>query len=98
MDTKSQQKISQIEQSLKKAIQIQFLKIEDESVLHKDHAEAIRTGKGHFALIIVSDDFTGKSLPERHRMVYSALNTEIKSFIHALSIKAATTDEYQTTP
>lgn len=44
----------------------------------------------HFEAIIVCPDFEGKSLIERHKMVYSALGDKMKSEIHALSMKTLT--------
>jgi BolA family transcriptional regulator, general stress-responsive regulator len=65
----------------------QRLEIEDQSHLHAGHAGA-RSGGGHFAVLIVSHHFSGKSLLERHRMVYRALHGAMQTEIHALSIKA----------
>ncbi|XP_054806610.1 protein BOLA2 isoform X2 [Prosopis cineraria] len=45
-----------------------------------------------FAIEIVSEQFEGKRLLERHRMVNAALDEEMKQ-IHALSIKKAVTPE-----
>ena len=45
-----------------------------------------------FAIEIVSEQFEGKRLLERHRMVNAALQEELKQ-IHALSIKKALTPE-----
>jgi BolA protein len=69
------------------ALEPQRLEIEDQSHLHAGHAGA-RAGGGHFALLIVSQHFSGKSLLERHRMVYRALQSAMHTEIHALSIKA----------
>lgn len=53
------------------------------------------TGDGrHFEAVIVSPDFEGKSLIQRHRMVMSTVQTQIASDeLHALSIKAFTPDQ-----
>lgn len=69
------------------ALEPERLEIEDQSHLHAGHAGA-RTGGGHFAVLIVSQHFSGKSLLERHRMVYRALQKAMQTEIHALSIKA----------
>lgn len=51
------------------------------------------TGEGdHFAVTIVSQEFVGKSLVERHQMVYRALGA-IMQHVHALQIRAATPNE-----
>ena len=54
-----------------------------------------RTGTmDHFNIQVVSDLFKGKNLLDRHRMIYQALDEPMKDGrIHALEIKAKTTDE-----
>lgn len=53
-----------------------------------------RTGTmDHFSIRVVSDLFNGKNLLDRHRLIYNALNEPMKDGrIHALEIKAETTD------
>ena len=53
-----------------------------------------RTGTmDHFSIRVVSDMFKGKNLLERHRLIYGALDEPMKDGrIHALEIKAETTD------
>ena len=48
------------------------------------------TGDGrHFEAVVISDEFEGKSLIQRHRMVLATVNAEIASDeLHALSIRA----------
>jgi acid stress-induced BolA-like protein IbaG/YrbA len=50
------------------------------------------TGDGrHFEAVVVSPDFEGKSLIQRHRMVMNTVQQQIASDeLHALSIKAYT--------
>ncbi|KAL6345978.1 hypothetical protein AAG906_025258 [Vitis piasezkii] len=65
------------------------------SVMNPSHLEVIDTSGGcgaSFAIEIVSEQFEGKRLLERHRMVNAALQEELKQ-IHALSIKKALTPE-----
>ena len=54
-----------------------------------------RTGTmDHFIVRVVSAAFIGKSLLDRHRLVYQALNEPMSDGrIHALEIQAQTTDE-----
>lgn len=47
----------------------------------------------HWEATIVSQAFAGKSLLERHRMVFAALAEEMKGPIHALSLKTFTPDQ-----
>ncbi len=72
------------------------LDIADDSALHAGHAGA-KGGGGHYQLTIVSDQFAGKPTLARHRMVYEALADMMQKDIHALSIKAATPDEFFST-
>jgi stress-induced morphogen len=53
-----------------------------------------RTGTmDHFSIRVVSDLFKGKNLLDRHRLIYNALDEPMKDGrIHALEIKAETTD------
>ena len=74
------------------ALSPQEIHVTDQSHLHAGHPGA-RDGRGHFHLRIVSDEFTGKSLLSRHRMVYAELGSLMETDIHALSIEALTQDE-----
>ena len=47
----------------------------------------------HWEAVVVSAAFAGKSPIERHRMVFSALEEEMKGPIHALSLRALTPDQ-----
>ena len=49
----------------------------------------------HFNAVIVCADFAGKSLIQRHQMVYGVLGDRMKSEIHALSMKTMVPDEMQ---
>ncbi|EEF40175.1 protein BOLA2 [Ricinus communis] len=63
--------------------------------LNPSHLEVTDTSGGcgaSFAIEIVSEQFEGKRLLERHRLVNAALEEEMKQ-IHALSIKKAVTPE-----
>lgn len=53
------------------------------------------TGDGrHFEAVVVSSDFEGKTLVQRHRMVMNTVQQQIASDeLHALSIKAYTPDQ-----
>ncbi|MGH8750930.1 MAG: BolA family protein [Burkholderiales bacterium] len=68
------------------------LEIVDESSKHAGH-EGAKSGGGHYRMTIVSPEFQGKNTMLRHRMVYDALGTMMKSEIHALTIKALTPQE-----
>lgn len=68
------------------------LDIMDDSRQHAGHQSRISGGGGHYRLMLVSPDFEGKPLLERHRMVFSALSS-IQAELHALSFNAMTPAE-----
>ena len=76
------------------SLEPQTLELYDESHEHVGHAGA-RGGGGHFQVLIVSRQFTGKSALARHRMVYASVADMMKRDIHALAIKAYTPEELQ---
>ena len=49
----------------------------------------------HFEAVVVSDQFTDKSLLEQQRMVYRTLGDRMQSAIHALSMKTYTVTEWE---
>jgi acid stress-induced BolA-like protein IbaG/YrbA len=49
----------------------------------------------HFEAVVVTEDFAGKRLVERHQLVYGTLKGAMADRIHALSIKAYTPDEWE---
>lgn len=57
------------------------------------HIEVEGDGQ-HFFATIVSPDFEGKRLVQRHQLVYGAMGDRMKAEVHALSIKAFTPDEF----
>ena len=69
-----------------------MLNVTDDSARHAGHAGA-RDGRGHFNVLVVSDAFAGILPLKRHRMVYDALGDAMDTDIHALSIRAYSTDE-----
>ncbi len=58
------------------------------------HLEVEGDGQTIFLLTIVSADFEGLRLVQRHQKVYAALGDRMKSEIHALSFKALTPEEH----
>ena len=59
-----------------------------------DNSTVTVDGDGqHFEAVIVCEDFQGKSLIQRHQMVYNVLGDRMKSEIHALSMKTLTPGE-----
>ncbi len=85
-------RVERIEQALQQALAPQLLQVRDDSARHAGH-EGARDGRGHFKVMVVSDQFAGKAPLARHRIVYAALGEMMQTDIHALSIKALTPTE-----
>ena len=85
-----------IREKLERELKPVELEIEDISHQHAGHMGAGGSdGETHFNLKIVSDEFEGKSLVKRHRMIYGLLQDELQSGLHALSIIAKTPSEVE---
>lgn len=68
------------------------LGVEDESYLHEGH-EGAKDGRGHFRVLIIAEIFEGKTMIERHRMIYRVLDDMMRLDIHAIAIDAWSPDE-----
>ena len=51
--------------------------------------------ESHFKVVLVSDDFEGKALLARHRLVNKILEEELQGKIHALALHTYTESEWQ---
>lgn len=89
--SQAEQRLTMIREVLTGAFSPHRLDIVDDSHKHAGHAGA--RGGGHFTVHIIAEQFEGKSMLERHRMVYAALAELMQAEIHALSIKAHTPEE-----
>tara|TARA_B100000959_G_C14969439_1_gene619074 strand:- start:956 stop:1216 length:261 start_codon:yes stop_codon:yes gene_type:complete len=81
---------NKIEKIIVNTFDVSSIEIIDETHKHRGHPQS---SGGHFKLIMISNDFKGLSLIERHRMIYKALDSMMKKEIHALSIHVKTTEE-----
>jgi len=88
----NEERVNMIRERINASLHPTALEIVDDSAKHAGHAGA-RGGGGHFNVSVVSDEFEGKSLIQRHRMVYDALGDAMQKEIHALSINARTPGE-----
>ena len=79
--------------NLNESINISSLKIINESFMHN----VPKDSESHFKVIIVSDDFKNLSQINRHKLVYTSLET-IMNDIHAISIQSFSEDEYRINP
>ena len=89
MATKDGTLAHEIEKRLRSALSPTTLTLVDQSADHIGHAGA-KDGAQHFAVTIVSDQFTGLAPLKRHRLVYAAVENLIPQRLHALSIDAKT--------
>ena len=63
-----------------------------------DASVTVEGSESKYTVRVVSDVFKGKTIIERHKIIYSALDSYIKSGeIHALTIKSLTIDESNNT-
>jgi len=81
-----------IRRLLTESLKPETLEIIDNSAAHAGHASA-RSGGGHYHVTIVSEAFEGKSLVQRHQLIYQALGDLMKQQIHALGINALSSSE-----
>ncbi len=79
-----------IETKVRDQINVLEFQLENESHMHSGPAT-----DSHFKLTIVSDDFTGKRLVQRHQLVYKILAEELQSPVHALALHLFTAEEWE---
>lgn len=63
-----------------------YLEVIDESHLHSGHFGPGNDVEFSHIKIVISDEFPGKKLVEKHRTIKSLLKEEFESGLHALSI------------
>jgi BolA protein len=81
-----------MQQLLSERFHPSHLEVRDDSAAHARHASA--GGKGHFRVRIVSLDFSGLKLLQRHRLVNEALAPLFESCVHAVALETLTPEEY----
>ncbi len=74
----------------------QALKIAFPQALIAAEDSACGHGSEHFQVEVISSEFEGISLVERHRRVYAALAPYLQKDMHALVIQAKTPQEHHT--
>ena len=77
-----------IEGKLTEALKPEVLEVINESHMHSGPAT-----ESHFKVVAVSNEFEGKMLIARHRMINAALAEELNQ-IHALALHTMTPNEY----
>ena len=77
--------IAIVKNKLQKEIEIQDLKIEDKSFLHKNH-KGYQEGKFHLKIIIKSVELAKTSKIVSTKKIYDILDLELKKYIHSIQI------------
>ena len=78
--------IKDLEDKLKKNIQLSKIEIIDNTHLHRTH-KSFKKGKYHISLIITSEELRLLNKISAHKKIMKVLSVEIKNKIHALEIK-----------
>ena len=84
---------SEMKSRLKSVMHLNHFSVKDYTGRHLNHK--LHEGGFHLEVVIVSDDFEGKPLLKRHRMVYQAMGDLMKDEIHAFSMKTYTKIEWE---
>ena len=92
MNNEAIQRVTLIKDRLTHQLTPSHLEVIDESQQHAGHTKSNQGG--HFIVTIVSTQFSGKTLIQRHRMVYDAVGELMNTAIHALSIHTYSPDEF----
>ena len=82
----------QIESKLHASLEPERMNLVNESSMHNVPPGS----ETHFNLILVTPRFEGLSTLQRHRAVYDALGDELRSGLHALTMKTLTPSEWET--
>tara|TARA_B100001105_G_scaffold126805_1_gene101602 strand:+ start:353 stop:646 length:294 start_codon:yes stop_codon:yes gene_type:complete len=82
-----------ISKKISETISVDFIKIFDYTAQHENHVTF--EGNFHLSMTLVSPDFEGMSLIERHQLVYRVVDEYMHNEIHALTMKIHTPEEYK---
>ena len=82
-----------IREKLEQAFRPVRLEVINESHLHAGHRSSPGTGDSHYRVLMVSEQFAGKSRLQRHRLVNEELAAELKGKVHALALNLRAPDE-----
>jgi len=77
--------IAIVKKKLTDQIDIESIKIEDKSFLHKKHA-GNQEGRYHLKIILCSSELKALSRIESNKRVYKILDKELKEHIHSIQI------------
>lgn len=64
-------------------------------VSNESHMHSVPPGsESHFKVVVISQEFNGRRLVQRHQMIYSILADELAGGVHALALHTYTPDEW----
>jgi stress-induced morphogen len=72
------------------ALNPDVLEVTNESYMHSVPAGS----ESHFKVVIVTDQFVGKRLVQRHQAIYAVLADELEGPVHALALHTYTSEEW----
>ena len=75
--------IAIVKKKLQNQINIENIKIEDKSFLHKNHA-GNQEGKFHLKISLISNELKTMNKIESNKKIYKILDKEIKESIHSI--------------
>ena len=77
--------IAIVKKKLEEKINIESIRIEDKSFLHKNHA-GNQEGKFHLKVYLKSNELKKMSRIESNKKIYKILDEELRMFIHSIQI------------
>ena len=77
--------ITIVKKKLVDQVNIDSIKIEDKSFLHKNHS-GNQEGKFHLKITLVSDELKNMNRIESNKKIYKILDSEMKVSIHSIQI------------
>ena len=77
--------IAIVKKKLQNQINIENIKIEDKSFLHKNHA-GNQKGKFHLKISLISSELKIMNKIESNKKIYKILDKEMKESIHSIQI------------
>ena len=81
---------ARITDKLTQAFSPELLQVDNESHMHSVPAGS----ESHFKVVIVTDQFEGRRLVQRHQSIYALLADELKGSVHALALHTCTVFEW----
>ena len=77
--------IAIVKKKLQNQINIENIKIEDKSFLHKNHA-GNQEGKFHLKISLISSELKSMNKLESNKKIFKILDKEMKESIHSIQI------------